>query len=93
MIQIAAGVLLIAGGLITLLGACGLVRLRDFYSRMHPTTMGTTLGTTCILISSLLVAATVHEIVIVLFLLVTSPVSAITLMQAAISRTRTPPRP
>ncbi len=90
MIQIAAGVLLIAGGLITLIGACGLVRLRDFYSRMHPTTMGTTLGTACILISSLLMAATVHEIVIVLFLLVTSPVSAITLMQAAISRT---PRP
>jgi multisubunit Na+/H+ antiporter MnhG subunit len=31
----------------------------------------------------------VHEIVIALFLLATSPVSAITLMRAAISRTRT----
>jgi multicomponent K+:H+ antiporter subunit G len=87
-IALAAGLLLIAGGSMTLIGALGLVRMRDFYARMHPTTMGTTLGTACILLSSLLVSATVHEIVVALFLLVTSPVSAITLMRAAISRTR-----
>ena len=57
--------------------------------------MGTTLGTACVLLSSMLVSASVldrfviHEIVIALFLLATSPVSAITLMRAAISRTRT----
>ena len=87
-IALPAGLLLIAGGSITLIGAVGLVRMRDFYARMHPTTMSTTLGTACVLVSSMLVSATVHEIVVALFLLVTSPVSAITLMRAAISRTR-----
>jgi multicomponent K+:H+ antiporter subunit G len=94
-IAVPAGLLLIAGGLMTLIGASGLVRLRDFYARMHPPTMGATLGTACVLLSSMLVSASVldrfvvHEIVIALFLLATSPVSAITLMRAAISRTRT----
>jgi multicomponent K+:H+ antiporter subunit G len=98
-IALPTGLLLIAGGLTTLVGACGLVRLRDFYARMHPPTMGTTLGTGCILISSILVSSSmldrfvIHEIVIALFLLVTSPVSAITLMRAAISRTRTGANP
>jgi multicomponent K+:H+ antiporter subunit G len=94
-IALPAGLLLIAGGTMTLIGACGLVRLRDFYARMHPPTMGTTLGTACILLSSILVSSSVldrlviHEVVIALFLLATSPVSALTLMRAALSRTRT----
>jgi multicomponent K+:H+ antiporter subunit G len=99
-IALAAGMLLIAGGLLTFIGACGLVRLRDFYSRMHPPTMGATLGTGCILISSMLVTSAVldrpvfHEVVITLFILITSPVSAILLMRAAISRnTSTATRP
>jgi multicomponent K+:H+ antiporter subunit G len=93
LIALPAGLLMIAGGLMALIGACGLVRMRDFYARMHPPTMGTTLGTGCILLSSILVSSTVHEIVIALFLLVTSPVSAITLMRAAIARTRTAVQP
>lgn len=86
-IALCAGVLLIAGGSIALIGACGLLRLRDFCARMHAPTLGATLGSACILASSILVSASIHELVIALFLLVTSPVSAITLMRAAISRT------
>jgi multicomponent K+:H+ antiporter subunit G len=85
-LALAAGLLLIAGGLMTVIGACGLVRLRDFHARMHPPAMGATLGAGCILLSSMLVAASVHEILIAMFLLVTSPVSSITLMRAAIAR-------
>jgi multicomponent K+:H+ antiporter subunit G len=93
-IAIPAGLLLIVGGLATLIGACGLVRFREFYARMHPATMGATLGTGCILISSMLVSSVlldrpvIHEILITLFVVISSPVSAITLMRAAISRTR-----
>ena len=93
-IAIPAALLLIAGGLLTLIGACGLLRLRDFYSRMHPPTMGTTLGTGCILVSSMLVSSAIlerpviHEVAIALFVVITAPVSAITLMRAAISRSR-----
>ena len=94
-IALPAGVLLICGGLLTLIGACGLLRLRNFYERMHPPTMGATLGTGCILISSMLVSSVlldrlvIQELLITLFIVVTAPVSAITLMRAAISRTRT----
>lgn len=94
-IAIPASLLLICGGLFTLIGACGLLRLRNFYERMHPPTMGATLGTGCILISSMLVSSAlldrpvIQELLITLFVVVTAPVSAITLMRAAISRTRT----
>ena len=92
-----AGLLLICGGLLALIGACGVLRLRSFYQRMHPPTMGATLGTGCILVSSMLVSSAlidrpvIHEIVITVFIVITAPVSAITLMRAAISRTPVKP--
>jgi multicomponent K+:H+ antiporter subunit G len=89
-----AGFLLICGGLLALIGSLGLLRMRSFYARMHPPTMGTTLGTGCVLVASMLVSSAllhrpvIHEILITLFVLLTSPVSAMTLMRAAVSRTR-----
>jgi multicomponent K+:H+ antiporter subunit G len=89
-----AGVLLIIGGLLALLGSLGLLRMPDFPARMHPPTMGATLGTGCVLLASMLVSSAVagrpmlHELLITLFLVLTTPVSAITLMGAAIARTR-----
>ena len=86
--------LLATGGLATLIGAIGLLRLRNFYSRMHPPTMGTGLGAGCVLLTSMLASsvpegrAVVHEVVIALFIVLTAPVSAMLLMRAAISRTR-----
>ena len=93
-IALPAGVFLICGGLFALIGAWGLLRVRGFYARMHPTTMGATLGTGCILISSMLVSSAlldrpvIHELVITALVVITAPVSAITLMRAAITRTR-----
>ncbi|HET9865444.1 MAG TPA: monovalent cation/H(+) antiporter subunit G [Steroidobacteraceae bacterium] len=93
-IALPAALLLILGGLLALIGACGLFRLRRFYQRMHPVTMGATLGTGCILISSMLVTSAIlerpviHELVITLLVVITAPVSAVTLMRAAIRRTR-----
>jgi multicomponent K+:H+ antiporter subunit G len=93
-VALLAGLLLIAGGLLAVIGSSGLLRLRSFYARMHPVTMGATLGMGCILVSSILVSSVlmgrpaVHELVITVFLVITSPVSAITLMRAALSRTR-----
>ncbi len=40
-----AAILLICGGLLALIGSLGLLRMKDFYARMHPPTLGTTLGT------------------------------------------------
>jgi multicomponent K+:H+ antiporter subunit G len=56
--------------------------------------MGATLGSGCVLVASMLVSSAllkrpvVHELLITIFVLITSPVSAMTLMRAAISRTR-----
>lgn len=89
---LSAAILLICGGLLALLGSVGLLQLRSFYARMHPVTMGMTLGTGCVLIASMLVSSAllqrpvIHEIVITLFIVITSPVSAMTLMRAAIHR-------
>ncbi len=89
-----AGLLLIAGGLLVVIGSLGLLRLPDFYSRMHPPTMGTTLGTGCVLIASMLVSSAllgrpvIHELLITLFVVLTSPVTATLLMRAAVTRTR-----
>jgi multicomponent K+:H+ antiporter subunit G len=87
-ISVPAAVLLIGGGLLTLIGSVGLLRLRDFYARMHPPTMGTTLGTGSVLIASMLVSSAtlhrpvIHELLITLFLVMTAPVTAILLMRA-----------
>ena len=93
-VSVPAAVLLILGGLLTLIGSIGLLRLPSFYSRMHPPTMGMTLGTGAVLIASMLVSSAVldrwviHEIVIALFIVITAPVTAIFLMQAARRRSR-----
>jgi multicomponent K+:H+ antiporter subunit G len=87
--SVPAAILLIIGGLLTLIGAIGLLRLPTFYARMHPPTMGMTLGTGCVLIASMLVSSAalhrpvIHEILITLFVVMTAPVTAILLMQAA----------
>ncbi len=90
-----AGILLILGGLLVLTGSLGLVRMKNFYARMHPPTMGTTLGAGCVLTASMLVSSAIegrpviHELLITLFVVMTAPVSAMTLMAAAIARTKT----
>ncbi len=93
-VTVPTALLLVTGGLLTLIGSLGLLRLRDFYSRMHPPTLGTTVGTGCVLIASMLVSSAllhrpvIHELLITLFLAITAPVTAILLMRAARSRSR-----
>ena len=93
-VSLPAGLLLVLGGLLTLIGSAGLLRLRDFYARMHPPTMGTTLGTGCVLLASMLVSyallgrPAVHELLIAALLVMTAPISAILLMRAAQQRRR-----
>jgi multicomponent K+:H+ antiporter subunit G len=93
-VMLVASVLLISGGLLAVIGALGLVRLKDFFARMHPPTMTTTLGTGCVLIASMLVASSIaerpviHELLISLFIVITAPVTAMILMRAAVARRR-----
>ena len=91
---ILTAVLLVAGATITLIGAIGLLRLGTFYERVHAPTLGTTLGTVCIALASMIYFSAletrpvVHEILIVMFIFLTMPVTLIILVRAAQLRDR-----
>jgi multicomponent K+:H+ antiporter subunit G len=90
--EILAALLLMLGGLCTVIGSLGLARLRNFYQRMHGPSMGNTLGLGCVLLASMLLStvaggnAVVHEILITLFVVSTAPITAMLLMRAAVQR-------
>ena len=86
--------LLISGGLLTLIGSAGLLRLPDLFARMHGITLGNTLGLGSVLLASILIAS-IHadrfvfqEVLITLFMVSTSPVTTILLMRSGIYRKR-----
>ena len=84
--------LLIISGILTLTGALGLLRLNDFFSRIHAPTLGNTLGVFCILLASILATLMLerttvfHYLLITVLLFITSPVTGMLLMRAAITR-------
>jgi len=90
-----ASLLVVAGSLLALLGSFGLLRLRELFARIHAPTLGATLGLGCILLASMLVASMqehrfiFQEILIALFMVATSPITAMLLMRAGIYRRRT----
>jgi multicomponent K+:H+ antiporter subunit G len=87
-----AALLLVLGGLFTLVGSLGLARLPEFYQRMHCPAMGNTLGVGCVLLASILVSTAladrpiVHEVLITAFMVITAPMTAMLLMRAAVHR-------
>ena len=89
---ILTAMLLMAGAAITLTGAAGLLRLRSFYQRVHAPTLGTTLGTACMVLASMIHFSTlgsrlvVHELLIIVFVTVTTPISLMVLVRAAVFR-------
>ncbi|MCX5518256.1 monovalent cation/H(+) antiporter subunit G [Kaistia defluvii] len=92
---ILVSLLLLAGSALTLLGTIGLVRFKSFYERVHAPTLGTTCGAGGILIASMLFFSVLqsrlalHELLITLFVTVTTPVTLMLLARAAIYRDRT----
>jgi multicomponent K+:H+ antiporter subunit G len=85
---LAAGLLLI-GAFFLLVGAVGLVRLPDFFMRLHAPTKASTMGVGGALLASMLVSAAegrdgFAELLIALFVFVTAPVSANLMAQAAL---------
>jgi multicomponent K+:H+ antiporter subunit G len=93
-----ASVLLIVGAAFALIGAWGLAKLGDFFKRLHGPSKATTLGVGCVLAASALVFAwdgdaSGHELLIVLFLFLTAPVSAHLLIKAALKAGGTPKPP
>ena len=90
----AAAVLVVLGALLAFAGTLGLLRLRTFYERVHPPTMGTTLGAGLILIGSMLhfsgleARPVLHEVLIGVFMTFSTPVTYMLLVRAALHRDR-----
>lgn len=82
--------LILTGAFFTLAGSVALVRFPDFFLRLHGPTKATTLGVGALLIASALFFSwdegyvRFQEVLIMLFLFMTAPVSAHLLAKAAL---------
>lgn len=83
--------LLLVGSFFILMGGIGLVKLSEFFRRLHAPTKASTLGVGCVLTASvgyhLFVGSDPQprELLIVAFLLITAPISAHLMSKAALS--------
>jgi len=89
MLDIIISIFLILGAGFALVGSIGLVRLPDFYTRLHGPTKATTLGLGGLLIASMIYFSSrgevsLHELLVTMFLFMTAPVSAHLLAKAAL---------
>lgn len=94
-VALITGLLVLIGAGITLVGSLGLLRLKTFYERVHAPTLGTTLGTLFIVLSSITCFSALqsrpvaHELLILLFVSLTTPVSLMLLARSALYRDKT----
>ncbi len=90
MLELLLSALILIGAAFTLVGSLGLIRLRDFYSRLHAPTKATTLGVGSLLIASAVFFSyqdeglSLHEVLVTLFLFITAPVGAHLMAKAAL---------
>ena len=90
--EIVISAFLLAGSLLALIGSFGLLKLRDFYLRLHGPTKASTLGLGGILVGSALFFSvtssrlSLHETLITVFLFITAPVSAHVLAKTALHK-------
>jgi len=93
--SILISVFLLIGSGLTLVGTIGLLRFGNFYRRIHAPTLGTTFGAGGILIASIIFSLmtetrpVLHELLISVFIIVTTPVTLMLLSRAALFRDRT----
>jgi len=89
-IDILSWILLVAGGFFCIVGAVGLLRMPDFYTRVHAASVTDTLGVGCILLGLAfqagltLIAAKLAVIGLLVFF--TSPAATHALVRAALGR-------
>lgn len=87
-------ILLLTGALMALIGSIGLVRLGTFYDRVHAPTMGSSMGMGLVSLASMVCFSalegrpSVHELLIVVFVTLTTPVTFMLLGRAALYRDR-----
>jgi multicomponent K+:H+ antiporter subunit G len=89
-----AALLVLAGAVFAFVGSLGLLRFRTFYERVHPPTMGTTLGTGLLVAGSIVYFTAlesrpvIHEVLIAILMTVNTPITYTLLVRAALHRDR-----
>ncbi len=82
--------LAVAGSLFVLLGSVAIVKLPDFYTRLHGPTKATTLGLGALVLASMAyfnfvkAELSLQQLLIALFLFITAPITAHMLIKAAL---------
>jgi len=90
--MILTATLLPGGAAVTLIGSVGLLRFRGFYQRVHAPTLGTTLGTVCVTTASMIYFSALgtrpvlHELLVIVFVATTTPITLMVLVRAALFR-------
>lgn len=90
LVEIIVSICLLGGAIFALIGSLGLARLPDFYMRLHGPAKASTLGVGGMIIGSMIFFSTrgdglsLHEILIVIFLFITAPISAHIVAKAAL---------
>ncbi|KSV78675.1 MULTISPECIES: monovalent cation/H(+) antiporter subunit G [Ensifer] len=86
--------LTVLGAAVALIGSVGLLRFTSFYERLHAPTLATSGGVLMICAASIICFAVLqsrwvfHEILIIVFVVATTPVTLMLLGQAALYRDR-----
>jgi len=81
--------LILFGAAFVLLGSVGLAKLPDFFTRLHAPTKASTLGVSAILLAAVVFFSvenqqlSLHELLIVVFLWLTAPISALIMATVA----------
>ena len=92
--EIIVALLLLASGVLVLVAAGGLLRLPDFFARMHAPALASTLAAWIVTFASILHFSTrgaglsLHVWLIIIVLSITAPVTTIVLARAALFRRR-----
>lgn len=93
-VEITVALLLVISSLSALIGAIGMVRLKDYFQRMHPPALASTLGAWCVALASIIYFSTLksslvlHAWLIPILLSITMPVTTLLLARAALFRKR-----
>ncbi|UCR85252.1 Na+/H+ antiporter subunit G [Pseudomonas chlororaphis] len=93
-IEVPVAILLVLGSAFALIGAIGIVRMKDYFQRMHPPALASTLGAWCVALASILYfsgmksAPVLHAWLIPILLSITVPVTTLLLARAALFRKR-----
>jgi multicomponent K+:H+ antiporter subunit G len=87
-------VLVVIGALAALIGPFGVLRLGSFFQRVHAPTLGSTLGAWSLTLATVVQVSFergqlyVHSLLIGVFIALTTPVTPLFLMRAAVFRAR-----